>query len=94
METFREEYVLRNFDDEPMVVGRNSQSVSFMKPTLPFPAYHLAPPFMDFKTGSEKIGMYMRTMDPFLVCVSTASKIHIDSMTIENIVKKNLRNFR
>jgi len=96
MEAFREEYVMRNFDDEPMVMGRNSQSVSFMEPTLSFPAYHpapLVPSFMDSKTGSEKFEMYTRRMDPFLVSVSTVSKIHGDSMNTKNAVRKNLKSF-
>lgn len=43
METFKEEYGLQVFDDEPMVMGRNSERVSFMEPTLVFPRLSYSP---------------------------------------------------
>jgi len=96
MEAFTEEYGLQVFDDEPMVMGRNSKSVSFMEPTLSFPAYHLAPlvpSFMDSKTSSKKSEMHTSSMDPFLVSVSTLSEVHIDSITTDDAVKQKLASF-
>jgi hypothetical protein len=80
MEAFTEEYVLRVFEDEPMVMGRNSRSVSFMEPTVSFPAYHLAPlvpSFMNSETGSKKSELHTTMMAPLLVCVSISSDIQI-----------------
>jgi hypothetical protein len=91
MEVFREEHALHNFDDEPMVMGRNSRSVSFVEPMLSFPAYNLAPlvlPFMGSKTGSKIFDIFMMNMDPFLVSVSTLPNFHVCSWPIKSAVMK------
>jgi len=95
MEAFTEEYGLQVFDDEPMVMGRNSKSVSFMEPLClsRLPSSSASAVVHGLQNQLKEVRDAYKQHGPFLVSVSTLSEVHIDSITTDDAVNRKLASF-
>ena len=98
MESIAEDHIVLTIGNEPMVMGRDLPSVSFLTSTLSFSAYPPVPLVPSFVGLHPKRSMrpeeHSKTLDRLRGFVSILSRIHAGSLHIKHTANVQLRSFQ